>query len=113
MVALSISFPETSDTDDVMDDIMLKREKATNFLQRDRRDLNHECYSECCNWEEVREHYEHDIAAAVCMPHYRLALYSYNSSYILVKQHIACYLFIINYFVNNMFDVCINLILVT
>ncbi|CAB4026984.1 ---NA---, partial [Paramuricea clavata] len=34
------------------------------FLQRYRRDLNHECYSECCNWEEVREHYEHDIPAA-------------------------------------------------
>ena len=46
---------------------MLKREAATEFFQRDRRDLNHECYGECCNWEEVREHYEHDIPAAVCL----------------------------------------------
>ena len=48
-----------------MDDVMLKREAATKFFERDQRDLNHECYSECCNWEEVREHYEHDIDAAV------------------------------------------------
>ena len=48
-----------------MDDVMLKREAATKFFERDRRDLNHECYSECCNWEEVREHYEHDLLAAV------------------------------------------------
>lgn len=48
-----------------MGDVMLKREAATKFFERDRRDLNHECYSECCNWEEVREHYEHDLAAAV------------------------------------------------
>lgn len=44
---------------------MLKREEASEFFERDRRGLNHECYSECCTWEEVREHYEHDIAAAV------------------------------------------------
>ena len=49
-----------------MEDVMMKRKEATEFFQRDRRDLNHECYSECCTWEEVREHYEHDIAAAVC-----------------------------------------------
>ena len=53
------------DTDHVMKDVMLKREAATEFFQRDRRDLNHECYAECCSWEEVREHYEHDIPAAV------------------------------------------------
>ena len=59
-----------------MDDVMLKREAATKFFERDRRDLNHECYSECCNWEEVREHYEHDTDAAVrtfcfvCFMHY-------------------------------------------
>ena len=66
------------DTDDVMDDVMLKREAAAKFFERDQRDLNHECYSECCNWEEVREHYEHDIDAAVrtflfcfvCFMHY-------------------------------------------
>lgn len=47
-----------------MDGIMLKEEDAKNF-QITRRDLNHECYKECCSWEEVREHYEHDISAAV------------------------------------------------
>ena len=46
---------------------MLKREAATEFLKRHRRGLNHECYGECCDWEEVREHYEHDIPAAVCL----------------------------------------------
>ncbi|CAB4039580.1 Hypothetical predicted protein, partial [Paramuricea clavata] len=55
---------ELDETGGVMEDVMLKREAATEFFQRDRRDLNHECYSECCNWEEVREHYEHDIPAA-------------------------------------------------
>lgn len=50
--------------DDFMD-VMVKREEAKDFLQRDRRDLNHECYAECCRWEEVREHYEFDIPAAV------------------------------------------------
>jgi hypothetical protein len=51
--------------DGVMEDIMLKHENAKEFFLRDRRDLNHECYAECCNWEEVREHYEHDLVAAV------------------------------------------------
>jgi hypothetical protein len=50
-----------------MEDVMLKREAATEFLKRKRRGLNHECYAECCDWEEVIEHYEHDIPAAVCL----------------------------------------------
>jgi uncharacterized protein YlaN (UPF0358 family) len=45
--------------------IMMKREEASKFLKRVRRDLNNECYGKCCTWEEVREHYEFDIAAAV------------------------------------------------
>ena len=52
------------DNDDV-EDVVLRREAAAEFFQRARRGLNHECYAECCNWEEVREHYEHDIPAAV------------------------------------------------
>jgi hypothetical protein len=52
--------------DDVMEDVMLKREAATEFLQpRDRRSLYEECYKECCSWEEVREHYEKDRTTAV------------------------------------------------
>ncbi|CAB3998486.1 coagulation factor VIII-like [Paramuricea clavata] len=54
-----------NDTDDVMEDVMLKRKAAMDFFQRDRRGLHHECYDECCSWEEVREHYEHDIPAAI------------------------------------------------
>ena len=45
--------------------IIAKREEAKNFFQRDRRGLYHECYAECCTWEEVREHYEFDIERAV------------------------------------------------
>ena len=48
-----------------MEDVMLKREAATEFLQRDRRSLYHECYIECCTWEEVREYYENDRKTAV------------------------------------------------
>ncbi|CAB3999071.1 Hypothetical predicted protein [Paramuricea clavata] len=48
---------EIDDTDHVMEDIMLKREAATEFLQSDGRSLYHECYVECCTWEEVREYY--------------------------------------------------------
>ena len=48
-----------------MDDIMLKREAATEFFERDRRGLYHECYRECCSWEEVREYYKYDRKAAV------------------------------------------------
>ncbi|XP_028409226.1 uncharacterized protein LOC114531808 [Dendronephthya gigantea] len=55
---------DDNDNYDMMDDILLKREDASKFFERNRRGLNHECYAECCNWEEVREHYEHDIAAA-------------------------------------------------
>ncbi|CAB4026983.1 Hypothetical predicted protein [Paramuricea clavata] len=54
---------EIDDTHDVMEDIILKREAATEFYQRqrDRRSLkalHHECYSECCTWEEVREYFK-------------------------------------------------------
>ena len=45
--------------------VIAKREEAKNFFQRDRRGLYHECYAECCNFEEVREHYEFDIESAV------------------------------------------------
>ena len=41
-----------------MDDIMLKREAATEFFERDRRDLYEECYRECCSWVEVRKYYK-------------------------------------------------------
>ena len=49
-----------------MEDVMLKREEATEFFQRDRRSLHHECYVECCTWEEVREYYPHNADAVVC-----------------------------------------------
>lgn len=45
--------------------VFAKREEAKNFFQRDRRTLHHECYVECCTFEEVREHYEFDIERAV------------------------------------------------
>ena len=60
--------------DDIMN-VMVKREEAKNFFQRDRRDLNHECYTECCRFEEVREHYEFDVTRAV---RYTLNLCVYN-----------------------------------
>ncbi|XP_028394991.1 uncharacterized protein LOC114519120 [Dendronephthya gigantea] len=55
---------EIHDENEITDDIMLKREAAAEFFERFRRGLNHECYAECCSWEEVREHYEHDMRAA-------------------------------------------------
>ncbi|XP_028394767.1 uncharacterized protein LOC114518931 [Dendronephthya gigantea] len=55
---------ENDNENDIMDDIMLKREEAADFFERDRRGLSHECYAECCSWEEVREHYDHDMRAA-------------------------------------------------
>ncbi|XP_028390779.1 uncharacterized protein LOC114515680 [Dendronephthya gigantea] len=54
---------ERESADTVMDGIMLNQEDAKSF-KTVRRGLNHECYHECCSWEEVREHYEHDIPAA-------------------------------------------------
>jgi hypothetical protein len=48
-----------------MEDVMLKREAATEFFQRDRRNLRHECYTECCEWEEVRENFGNDRKRAV------------------------------------------------
>ena len=47
-----------------MDKIMLKQEDAKNF-KITRRGLLHECYVECCSWEEVREGHRHDLPAAV------------------------------------------------
>ncbi|CAB3999073.1 ---NA--- [Paramuricea clavata] len=57
---------EIDDTDHVMEDVMLKREAATEFFQRDRRgSLDHECYIECCSWEEVCENYGNDRREAL------------------------------------------------
>ena len=52
------------ENDDV-ENVVLKREAAAEFFQRDRRGLHHECYHECCSWEEVREVYEYNVPAAV------------------------------------------------
>ena len=52
-------------THSIMDDVMLKREAATEFYDREPRNLYHECYAECCRWEEVRESYKHNIAEGV------------------------------------------------
>ena len=51
--------------ENVMNDVMLKREEATTFYERDRRSIDHECYEECCKWEEVRESFKHNLDLGV------------------------------------------------
>ncbi|XP_028394769.1 uncharacterized protein LOC114518932 [Dendronephthya gigantea] len=56
---------ELDNENEVMDDILLKQEAASEFFKRGRRSVYEECYSECCRYEEVCENFKSNKKAAM------------------------------------------------